>query len=71
MARQSTKSKFIFVKCLSSLTYEEAITYLTILISSHKKMVKKKEEKSIHQRSFYFADLYIKKFKYCPLKIFM
>lgn len=62
MARQSTKSKFIFVKCLLSLTYEEAITYLTILISSHKKNGKKKrKEKSIHQRSSYFADLYIKK----------
>lgn len=44
MAWRSTKSKFIFVKCLSSLTYEEAITYLTILISSHKKMVKKRKK---------------------------
>lgn len=69
MARQSTKSKFIFCKMFIKFNICGSYNLTNnIYILPQKKNSIKGKEKSIHPQFFYFADLYIKKIKILPLK---
>lgn len=68
MARQSTKSKFIFCKMFIKFNICGSYNLTNNIYLTTKKNGKKGKEKSIHPQFFYFADLYIKKIKILPLK---
>lgn len=61
MARQSTKSKFIFCKMFIKFNICGSYNLTNIIYILPQKKIAKKGKRGIHPQFFYFADLYIKK----------